>query len=295
MFLDWIALIVIFTLSNKFFCATEDAKSPEVGKPPDSGEPIEKNPPPEANPSQPENNPPEKDKNAKDDKNVKKTEHWYQFEIGSPKYVLDHEEVSVGMIIFIITISLFMVFLLLPYQRLEGAQSCVTSGLGTYYYFMHIIAVLVNLIPHIGFIVSVLGYFIFLVAAVFSCNEKFSTLFLSISASYIITLILCTLVGTSNYIIYTITYFPILVVCIIMKKKFKSIHFLVVKGLVLALSGSLIIDLATPFDILGGVYSDRDLKFVSRCIQILIFFALFIVFYAFAYVKEKIQAVLAKK
>lgn len=222
--------------------------------------------------------------------------HWYQFSIGTPEYVARNNHYGIGQLVFIIFIGLLCAFLLLPYERLDGAQSCLTSGLGTYYFVMHIIALPLNiLLMKLRFITAIIGFVLAIAAMTLSVNEKFSTLFLSISGGYIITLVLCTLVNVSNYFLYLMTFIPVFVICIVLKKKAKGVHYLVAKALVLTLSTVLIIYLLTGLAILGRNIEYFNANITYRLCSVGLFILIFILFYAFAYLKEKLEAFRAKK
>lgn len=221
---------------------------------------------------------------------------WYRFDIHAPYILLSYNQYSFGSILFACGLAVLCALLLLPYGLLAGAQCCLTAGLGTYFFAMHILAQPLNfLLLRIPLLGSIIGFVIAVGAMILSINEKFSTLFLSIGSGYIITLLLFTLLNFFNYFLYIFTFVPVFFAYGMSKKFNKEVHYLVAKAFVLAYSASLIIYLCCYLPLFSRVMAPTQTFYMTNLLSLLIFMGLFGVFYAFAFLKEKLQERMGQK
>lgn len=222
---------------------------------------------------------------------------WYEFNITVPLFISSFEKVT-GVLIFFILFNIGLVTLtLLPFRILDGFQSCLISSMGTFYFTTHLLARPLAAIPKVfDFVIWILGIVVATIAGVFSVNEKFSNLFLSIGGGYITSSFLVALIGFKHYMIYFLTFAVFFVGFVIFKKSNAKLHYCVVRSLVLSFTITTCVDLITPIKLFQALYgeSGKVIK-IHKYIGYAMFFTEIFLIFTYTFYKSKIQNAVRKK
>ncbi|KAM0674756.1 hypothetical protein GVAV_001946 [Gurleya vavrai] len=222
---------------------------------------------------------------------------WYRINIIAPLYITRYASTGLGFLFFIIQLSIITIIALLPFKFLDGFQSCLTSGVGTFFFAGHILAKpFTSYLSVLDFIFYISCYIIALAAIVVSVNEKFSNLFLSIGGGYVVSSLLTAFLGFRHYLIYLLTFIVAFVGFVLLKKSSAQLHFAFVKSLVFGYAFVVMLDLLTPVKFLKSLYlEDVMLKGIHKVIGYLVFLFATVFIFFYTYNKEKVQKFFSKK
>lgn len=232
----------------------------------------------------------------KNDKDPNK-KNWYEYNITVPLFISRFEGNWSWFISFVLLNIGLIIFALLPFAYIDGFQSCLISSMGTFFFVTHILARPLAIIPGpIDLIVWILAYFVAVVAGIFSVNEKFSNLFLSIGGGYITSSFLVALLSFKHYLIYVLT-FVIFFVGFVMFKKIKAeLHYCVVKSLVLSFAITILVDLMTPIKMFKALYGESGrVSAAHKYIGYALFFAEIFMIFTYTYFRTSLQNLINSK
>lgn len=220
---------------------------------------------------------------------------WYQVNMITPFYFRYAESDRTFKIMFIGSTILMLAFLLLPFAFIDGVQSCLVSAIGTFYWACHLPGkILCNSVLDLNFVGMLAAFALSIVALVFSVNEKFSNLFLSIGGGYIVSVVLCGVLGIANIALYIIAFCALLVVFVRLKSVNALLHFAIIKALVLSFGICMIIDLILMDNMFNGIYVNNA-GIVRRLVYLFVFGFMYTVVFLFTYYKFKIREIFRMK
>lgn len=233
--------------------------------------------------------PEQKDAKKIDTNDTKNSSKWYEINMILPIYFTISKPF---IIMFILGQVVLIAILLLPFKILDGLQSCLVSSVGTFYWFAHMPAKFFsNNMFELNTIALYISFLVSLLALVFSVNEKFSNLFLSISGSYIFTMTIIGIFGFRNMIFYIISLIIFFVVLVRLKKINALLHYAIVKAMVIScmICVVIIIIVRFPFFLIFHLENPR---FLFRFIYFIVFYIIYTIIFLFTYYKFSLRKML---
>ncbi|EJW02779.1 hypothetical protein EDEG_02819 [Edhazardia aedis USNM 41457] len=199
---------------------------------------------------------------------------WYvssSFFLGYPVYI-EMKYIGLGYIIYLVTLFIILAFNFAPFSFLDGVQECVIGGLGTYFVLCHLCGRITDvttvILPTLfHFVCMILG----IIVSVLCSNEKLSNLFLSLSAGYIMSVILCTLTGFKQAIIFSLTFVAFFIGFVFLKRLGENLHYCLIKAMTMGFTIVICADFVSPISILGAWFGQSNIitdKFglIGHCI-----------------------------
>lgn len=190
-----------------------------------------------------------------ENENPENESKWYRIYLQPPLFIIYHSRYSLSLVFQVLFLIGLVVFTMLPYESLAVSQSCIISGLGTFFFANHLLVKPLLIIPGMPLIILwIICCLLAIVGAIFSVNEKFSNLFLSIGGGYIVSSLALSLFGFKYYLFYLFTFVLCFVGFVMLKKSNKDLHESIIKSLVLSFTILAIIDLITPLRFFMSIY-----------------------------------------
>ncbi|EJW02787.1 hypothetical protein EDEG_02827 [Edhazardia aedis USNM 41457] len=182
------------------------------------------------------------------------------------------------------------------YEFLENMQKQFVSGLSLYFLLCHIPSVLSIRTSIYLFPMHSLAFFAAIVAGVFSINDKFRNLFMSLGGSYIVSFIFCAIFKFRSMLIFLPPFIVLFVGFVILKKKHDKLQYCLIKTLALAMGMLIVTDCFTPLNIIMYLCgSDSIFLGITPLVTYCMFFISSIVFFIQAWYEKSLFSILKRE